>query len=252
VGIAMLLGSGVFAPGIAAEPATNPATNPAPATITSLRQLRLAVGAERRKVCSFQVDAVVRVASADGLFWLQDESETALIELDGGGLVFQPGERVLLQGNNCAVGRRDCGLKIGGLPVVDVDGSHPPITEAGATFLRAGRTPIRVVWFNDVLGATLELEYRGPGLRRQRIPEAALVRDVPDPATGQTNFEAGVRYRCFEGQWARLPDFGALVPQRTGGAANFDVGVRTRDEHVGLEFTGWLTVPQAGTYTFYV
>jgi signal transduction histidine kinase len=43
-----------------------------------------------------------------------------------------------------------------------------------------------------------------------------------------------------------------LRPCNEGTAANFDLGVRSRDEFVALCFDGWLEVPQAGVYTFTV
>ena len=71
-------------------------------------------------------------------------------------------------------------------------------------------------------------------------------------ATGATNFSAGLNYRCFEGAWGFLPDFGKLHPVKTGVATNFDLGVRTRNEGVGLEFNGFITIPRDGAYTFHV
>ncbi len=41
-----------------------------------------------------------------------------------------------------------------------------------------------------------------------------------------------------------------LTPVRSGTVASFDIGVRTRDNRVGVEFTGWLNVSQEGLYTF--
>jgi signal transduction histidine kinase len=58
-------------------------------------------------------------------------------------------------------------------------------------------------------------------------------------------------YRVYEGNWGKLlPDFRQLTPVKTGTATNFDIGVRTRDEHVGIQFSGFLAVPQDGLYTF--
>jgi signal transduction histidine kinase len=61
----------------------------------------------------------------------------------------------------------------------------------------------------------------------------------------------GLDYRCYEGSWVNLSaGFGQNKPVKTGHAANFDLGVRTRDEGVGLEFSGYLEVPREGLYTF--
>ena len=41
-----------------------------------------------------------------------------------------------------------------------------------------------------------------------------------------------------------------LKPVKTGAANRFDPTVRTRDEHFGLVFAGFLDVAQEGAYTF--
>lgn len=224
-----------------------------PAALTSLRQLRLAVDQRPRMVCSFQIEAVVRAADkTDHTLFLQDDSEADLIQADWDNAAFQPGQRVLLRGTNCAVGWNHSGLRIDRMPVVDVDGSHPPVTNTGMVFLHAGQNFIKVDWFNDVLSATLEVDYKGPGVSHKKIPDSALFQAQVAPSTGRTNFVNGLDYRCFEGEWNRLPDFDELTPTKTGTAKNFDINVRSRSEHAGVEFTGFLKVPVDGFYTFYV
>src|SRR5208282_1848328 len=119
-------------------------------------------------------------------------------------------------------------------------------------FLHAGVEPITVQWFNHLADFGLDVEYEGPGLPRQRIPGSVLSRATVNRATGATNFSAGLDYRCYEGAWGFLPDFGKLHPLKTGVATNFDLGVRTRSEDVGLEFNGFITIPRDGAYTFHV
>ncbi len=91
-----------------------------------------------------------------------------------------------------------------------------------------------------------------PGLLRQKIPDSVLSRATVEPATGKTNFSAGLDYRCYEGDWDNLSDFMKLRPRKTGVATNFDLNVRTRDEHVGLQFDGFIKIPRDGRYTFLV
>jgi len=124
-------------------------------------------------------------------------------------------------------------------------------TAAGTTRLRAGVNPITLQWFNRKGDCGLNVEYRGPGLRRQRIPGSVLSRASSDFASGATNLLAGLDYRCYEGFWRYLPDFAKLNPVKTGVATNFDCGVRTRNEGVGLEFNGVISIPYEGVYTFY-
>jgi hexosaminidase len=62
----------------------------------------------------------------------------------------------------------------------------------------------------------------------------------------------GLAHRCYEGVWEHLPDFDVLTPTATGRTPTFDLGVRTRDDHFALRFTGYLKVPTDGIYTFYL
>ena len=139
--------------GLAAPEAPSP-------EFTNLAQLRRVVSQERRQVCSFRLDGMVRAANAaEGVLFLQDDSEADLIELDWGRRPLLPGQRVRLEGTNCAVARSSLGLRFGRVPVVDVDGSHPPVEGAGAAYLGAGLHAIRLAWFNDILGCVLTMEY---------------------------------------------------------------------------------------------
>jgi signal transduction histidine kinase len=137
-------------------------------------------------------------------------------------------------------------------PVVDNDGLHGMIEKSGAVYLPAGRQPIRIDWFNGVEKFGLEVDYQGPGLPRQRIPDSALFRAEPGADGGGTNLAGGVDYRCYEAVEESLPDFKLLVPVKTGTAANFDLNCRAHDEHVGLQFTGYIEIPREGLYTFYL
>ncbi len=224
-----------------------------PATLISLRQLRNAVAQQPRKLCSFRIEGIVRAANhIDGTLFLQDDSEADLLLLDLGNLKPEPGQRLLLQASNCPVGWTGAGLRIGRMPVLDIDGSHPTVSDSASTYLHAGQNAIRVAWFNDVLGSELELDVKPSGKRRQKVPDSWLNHAVVDPATGRTNYVTGLDYECYEGMWGRLPDFSQLTPVKVGIVTNLNIGVRTRNEHVGLEFTGFLTVPQDGFYAFYL
>lgn len=59
-------------------------------------------------------------------------------------------------------------------------------------------------------------------------------------------------YAVYEGQWPWVPDFDALVPLRNDRATGLDLSVRSRNNHVGIKFSGYLTVPADGPYTFYL
>jgi len=54
--------------------------------------------------------------------------------------------------------------------VVDNDGSHSARTRRGNIALQPGKHPIRVAYFEDFLGETLEVGYEAAGVPRQRLP----------------------------------------------------------------------------------
>src|SRR5690606_11771149 len=64
--------------------------------------------------------------------------------------------------------------------------------------------------------------------------------------------EPNVRYAAYEGNWQKLPDFGALPPKASGTAAGFDVGIAPRMHEVGLRFEGFLQIAADGDYTFHL
>ena len=132
--------------------------------------------------------------------------------------------------------------------VVDDDGLHPLIERTGAVFLKAGRTPIQVEWFNRIGPFGLEVSCEGPDLPRRKLNDSELFRS----AGATTNQMSGLDYRCYEGWWTELPDFSGLKPVKSGTVDNFDLGARTRNEGVGLQFSGFFEVPRDGIYKFHL
>ncbi|MBD0255362.1 MAG: T9SS type A sorting domain-containing protein [Cytophagales bacterium] len=110
-----------------------------------------------------------------------------------------------------------------------------------------------------VYGHTDTWEAVGIGNRAAALSEADLIvegsvgggtalRDPENPAATTS----GLDYQYYEGTgWSVLPDFNALTAIKSGTAANFDLGVRNRDDNFGVSFTGFVNVPTDGTYTFY-
>jgi signal transduction histidine kinase len=188
---------------------------------------------------------------AQGRFVLQDASGAEELEMDLHGLSLEPGQRVRLAGNT-TITRRGAGVLLGVMgPVVDDDGVHTMIEKSGAVYLPSGRLPIGVDWFNGVEKYGLTVEYQGPDVPRQEIPDSALFRLQLDD-TGATNFVNGLDYACYDVEGEVLPDFARLTALKTGTVSNFDLRVISRNEHVGLRFTGYLQVPREGLYTFYL
>jgi len=250
IGTFALLVLGWCVVAVATEAAAGP---PPPELLTNLSQLRINAGQTPLVVHPFRVIAdVIDVDSKDGALLLRDGSGVEFVRADLGKRDVHPGATVCLEGNGCAMEPDRFGLDIIPGMVVDNDGIHAQTVESGVTFLQAGRNPITVKWFNWFGVFGLNVEYEGPNLPRQRIPSSVLARAAADPATGGTKFACGLDYRCYEGLWENLPDFGKSQPVKTGSATNFDLNVRTRDTAVGLEFKGFITIPSDGVYTFHL
>ena len=80
-----------------------------------------------------------------------------------------------------------------------------------------------------------------------RLAALAAVLAAPLFATAA---RADFAYSVYAGTWSALPNFNSLSPVATGTSPVIDLSVTTRTANFGIQFTGTLTVPQAGTYLF--
>ena len=62
----------------------------------------------------------------------------------------------------------------------------------------------------------------------------------------------GFRYSYFEGDWDVLPEFTKLKAVKSGVLINFDLSPRAQPEYFGLEYTGYVRIPEDGVYSFFV
>ena len=183
---------------------------------------------------------------SDGKFVLKDDSGAEELEMDLSGQTLAAGQRVRIEGVG-TVAPAGSGFRLGASgAVVDNDGVHNMVEKSGAVFLKAGLNPIRVEWFNGVEKYGLKVEYEGPGLARQTIPDSALFRRI---GTGQITNGLDYKYCVIAGEV--LPDFDATIPLSRGSVSNFDLSVVTRNDHVGVRYTGFLQAPRDGLYIFY-
>jgi signal transduction histidine kinase len=228
-----------------------PAAQPS-VELTNVSQIRLLSAQTPTASYSFHLEGDVWWANpASGKFVLKDDSGAEELEMDWQGQLLEPGQRVLLEGNG-TITPAGSGFKIGATgAVVNNDGVHGMVEKSGAIFLKAGRNPIRLEWFNGVEKYGLEVDYQGPNLPRQKIPDSALSRAEKDPATGASHWMSGLHYQCSEAPGEVLPDFHSSPALAAGNVNNFDLRVMAWPEHVGLRFTGFLEVPRDGLYTFY-
>ncbi len=219
-----------------------------PALLTKAIEVRRLAARRDSSICYVRLEGTVLwVSPAHDRLRVQDDSGGAEVKVDlTGGMIPQPGQKVLIAGN-CVAG----GGQIAAGAVVDNDGVLAVAEASGQVFLFAGLHPIRVEWFNARGEYALQVECMGPELPRQRISEAMLFHEAPAATDGARRMLPGLDYRAYEGSWDQLPDFSRLPVLKSGTAANFDIGVRTRDQEAGLVFTGYFQAPQTGLYTFW-
>jgi hypothetical protein len=61
-----------------------------------------------------------------------------------------------------------------------------------------------------------------------------------------------VEWKAYEGAFPWVPDFENLTAAAAGASARPTLRTLTREQNVGMLFTGYLDIPRAGYYTFYL
>jgi signal transduction histidine kinase len=218
-------------------------------TFTTLQQLTQALATNQVVIGKLDLEATVCAASDArmGVLIVHDASGVELLQLGDLQKDFQPGERIRIQSEFCLLRRRETGVQISTLPIVRNDGLHAWTGVTRETFLRAGRIPVRLEWFNYWRQFGLEVLYSISNEPPHSIPATNLWHAVVDEA-GTTNFLPGLLAECFEGTWESLPDFNLLQSAKTAVVPNFDLGIKSRAERVGIRYSGYLDIPQDGRY----
>jgi cytochrome c2 len=133
---------------------------------------------------------------------------------------------------------------------------HQPRRDAKASVL-ATSVPLGTIekkYTRDSLAAFLKnpLAVRPGG----RMPSLNLndqeSRDIAGYFFQSVQLPPNLNFAYYEGNWSKLPDFGKLKPKTTGKVSGFQLGVAARRDRFGLRFTGFLQVPKAGRYTFFL
>lgn len=83
------------------------------------------------------------------------------------------------------------------------------------------------------------------------IDTADFLKVEPD-AAATANAAPGLQYAYYEGKWDSMPAFYKLTEKKRGHVLlpSLD-SVSTRANEYGLQFHGWITIPETGVYTFY-
>lgn len=213
--------------------------------LTRVAELNTRARASAREPSLLQLEAtVIWRSEQENALVLHDKSGAALVKLPLGITNVPPGTRMALKGNAFLV-RKSGAIDLQLVPLVNHDGIHAQATNSGAIYLRAGRHPLTLEWFNLFGERVLSVEYEGPGIARRRIPQRALFRS-------EFEDEPGVNYNYYEGQWEWLPNFGSLTPHSTGIADDLRIVNEAREEQTGLILTGYIELPRDGEYTFHL
>lgn len=217
--------------------------------VTSLKKLSEVAGQNPSNSVIIQLSGTVLWSDTRGeRLVLQDDSGMELLELKRAPSI-QRGHMVQVAGEATVLKTRS-GVRLGTpAAVVDNDGVHVVVEKSGSTYMRAGLQPFQLDWFNGLEGASLELDWAGPGFVREPLP-ADRFKSMSTNSNGTGLYP--VAFELFEGPWEALPDFSALTPVATGTTTNLDVRLRSRREHAGIRFSGLLDVPADGVYTFWL
>jgi large repetitive protein len=62
---------------------------------------------------------------------------------------------------------------------------------------------------------------------------------------------SGLNYKYYHGTFTNLGQLVSAVPFKTGTSADFSLAPRERNDNIGFEWTGTISIPTAGTYTFF-
>ena len=220
--------------------------------LTNVAQLRQVTQADASLNHRVRLEGEILWANpAAGKFVLRDVSGMALLEMDLRGRPVHFGRRVRITGNG-TVEQNGGGFRLGVHgAVVDNDGVHSMQEKSGSIWLSAGLHPIRLDWFNGTAEYGLDVEYSGPGLPRQKIPDTVLYRAATNEPSATAGLIHGLNFECFDVVGEVLPDFGSLPVVASGVESNFNIVTRNQTEHVGLRFNGFIEVVRDGLYTFH-
>jgi arylsulfatase A-like enzyme len=91
------------------------------------------------------------------------------------------------------------------------------------------------------------LQVRRPNNSAPRPYDNELV-----PAVTVASITSGVEWKVYEGDFPWVPDLAALQSVASGVAAHPDLTMRSRDNNIGMLFSGYFRIPKDGEYVFHL
>ncbi|MCU0748605.1 MAG: sulfatase-like hydrolase/transferase [Akkermansiaceae bacterium] len=89
-------------------------------------------------------------------------------------------------------------------------------------------------------------------LRRVSSSNSRSYDSEPIPAITPPAVVNGLDYRAYEMTTPWVPDWSTQTSVATGNVPTPNPSVRTRADHIGLHFSGYIQIPTEGTYTFHL
>ena len=77
-------------------------------------------------------------------------------------------------------------------------------------------------------------------------------KEVPIKAVQLKNKIPGINYKYYEGEWENLPDFEREDLIEEGNCDAITVDIIEKEENFGLNFEGYIEIPNTGIYTFFL
>ncbi len=121
-----------------------------------------------------------------------------------------------------------------------LDGSRPSPTSPLYT------KPVRISGTTEV-----SAQYFRDGVAVSGISSKTIRKVMPEPAVNVEDVSNGVAYKYYVGSWIRVPDFSTITPQRAGVMPEIALPEKRALRDYGVEYSGYLRVPEDGVYTFY-
>ncbi|HEX8426406.1 malectin domain-containing carbohydrate-binding protein [Hymenobacter sp.] len=144
-----------------------------------------------------------------------------------------------------------------GIPAVlgSILQNNTAINCAKAVYVKTGSYNTLVCNTNLSGGGALLDDQALPGVTQASVRTVTTCAQAPVAGLrtpeNPANAVAGLNYHYYEGYWNALPDFTTLTPAKAGTVTSFDLSAATlRTYGYAVHYTGYVTVPADGQYTF--
>ena len=182
--------------------------------ITHLHQLTQALSSIRQTIRDVDLSVTVCAASRPkvGVLIVKDETGFELLQIGDFGREIRPGEQIRIRRASCLLRKREMGVQISAVPLVNNDGMHSRTAKAEEVILKAGRIPLRLEWFNDWGVFSLDVSWSISN-EPPRLIESSNLWHAVVTESGATNFQTGLLRRLFRGV---MGDSSGFQPAPTG------------------------------------